>query len=247
MLNEEIHYECEGTPLKGYLAWPDEPIAQKRPAVIVAHAWQGLDEFAKEKARALSNLGYIGFAADLYGHGKHVSKEDAPTLMLPLFLDRTLLQKRIKAAYTTLQKHPLVDSRSIGAIGFCFGGLTVIELLRSGVPIRGAVSFHGLLGDTMGAHKATRAPDQLIQGALLILHGSQDPLVSPADISTLQKELTDKGVDWQMNIYGHTAHAFTNPQAHDHESGLIFNSKVAIRAWHAMELFFEELFFREVT
>lgn len=243
MLTEIIEYQCGQQTCRGYLAKPADAQAAT-PAIVVAHAWRGQDDFSRQKAEALAGLGYIGFAADLYGNGKTATTdEEAFQLMLPLFLDRQLLRARIISAVDTVKSNPLVDAAAVGAIGFCFGGLTVIELLRSGTDIAGAVSFHGLLGTELGEYKAKPLPiAKGIKGSLLILHGHDDPLVSKADIDTAQQELTQAKVDWQMNIYGHAAHAFTNPQAKDVASGLVFNARADRRSWEAMRAFFNDVF-----
>lgn len=237
---EIITYTCDGETFKGFLAIP--AIDKKVPGIVVAHAWKGLDEFARKKAIALAELGYAALAADVYGNGAVAeSDEEAAALMLPLFLDRLLLQRRIRVAYDALCNNPLVDNEKIGAIGFCFGGLTAIELFRSGAPLRGTVSFHAILGNKIGQEKAkTTSIASGIDGKLLILHGHDDPLISAEDISAIQKELTESKIDWQMVIYGNTSHAFTNPEAHDTKHGLIYNADADRRSWRAMRNFFEE-------
>lgn len=246
MKHEKVSYQIDGKFYNGYWVFPatEDITLQQRPAIIVAHAWMGQDSFARQKAEALAELGYIGFVADMYGEGKTASNsEEARHLMLPLFQDRALLQKRICAAFDVVHQHPGVDPSRIGAIGFCFGGLTVIELLRSGADIKGAVSFHGVLGNKVDSIEAkTVSIAKSIKGSLLMLHGSEDPLVSLDDILNIQKELSDAQVDWQMNIYSHTSHAFTNPQMHDKEHGLAFQPLSSERAWWAMIHFFSERF-----
>ncbi len=240
MKEENIIYQAGNLSCNGFLAVPDRP--GRLPGILVAHAWRGQDDFAREKARELAKLGYVALAADVYGGGKCVSDTEAPAMMKPLFLDRALLQERILAALDVLKKHSHVDSTRIGAIGFCFGGLTVIELMRTGVPVQGIVSFHGLLGDSLGESKATPgARAKKIHGSILILHGYEDPLVSPHDIATLQKEFNDAGADWEMNTFGRTAHAFMNPNAQDHTHGLVYNERTAKRAWQDMIEFFNEI------
>lgn len=243
MREEKVRYFIDQEEFLGHIVYPNETQASY-PAILIAHAWRGQDTFARKKAEELAELGYIGFAIDVYGQGKEVeTDEEAQALMLPLFKDRFLLQKRVKAAYETIRFYPGVDVTQIGAIGFCFGGLTVIELLRSGADVKGVVSFHGVLGNQIGDHRARTCPlTQSIKGSLLILHGYEDPLVSLDDILAIQKEMTEAKVDWQMNIYGHTSHAFTNPHAHNTEKGLIFNPQSASRAWQAMGNFFDEIF-----
>jgi dienelactone hydrolase len=214
------------------------------PAVIVAHTWMGQDDFVREKAEALAELGYAGFAADLYGNGTVAATiEEATALMVPLFVDRKLLQERIGAAYEAIRRHPKVDADQIGAIGFCFGGLTVIELLRSGKALNGVVSFHGVLGNQLRDVKANTVPiASSVKGSLLILHGHDDPLVSRRDIKDLEEECEKADIDWQFHAYGHTMHAFTNPEAQDSANGMVFNPKSSARAWQAMRNFFQELF-----
>jgi dienelactone hydrolase len=243
MFEEAVSYKAGDKPFKGYLCH-DKGIANKRPAVIVAHAWYGLDEFARHKAQSLARMGYIAFAADMYGIDKPVENdEDAAKLMLPLFLDRQEMRKRITAAYHTLAKHPLVDSSRIGAIGFCFGGLVVFELMRSGVGAAGVVSFHGLMGYQLKDNVAGKVPmEPGTKGSILFLHGHDDPMVSAQDISDVQLELTQANIDWQMNIYGHTAHAFMNPAAASPGGGKVYQEQSARRAWEAMRNYFNDLF-----
>lgn len=242
MHETNIHYRSGSHEFHGFLA-VEETGPTKKPGILIAHAWKGQDQFARETARDLAKQGYVVLAADLYGQGIAVnSNEEAFALMAPLFVDRLELQNRILAAYDTLKSNPQVDPKRIGAIGFCFGGLTVIELLRSGAKLRGVVSFHGVLGDTMGELRAKPGVrNEEVSGSILILHGHEDPLVSPQDLSNLQQELTNAKADWQLNIYGHTLHAFTNPEAHQSSLGLVYNKRSANRAWLAMQNFFNEV------
>lgn len=240
---EWVEYQLDGKNFRGYLAY-NENTTKPRPTVVVAHAWMGQDAFARQKAELLAELGYVGFAVDIYGDGKCVnSSEDAATLMMPLFIDRDTLRKRIVAGYKTAGEQMMADPAKMGAIGFCFGGLSVIELLRSGVFLKGVVSFHGLLGNALGSTKAHAVPAaQKLHGSLLILHGHKDPLVSKEDIDLAQKEFTKAEIDWQMHIYGKATHAFTNPAADDPESGMMYHPKSEQRALLTMKNFFAEVF-----
>lgn len=242
-MQEKLEYKAGATTCHGVIAY-DKESEQERPGIIVAPAWRGLDAFALKKAEELAQQGYVALAADIYGEGREATNdEEAGNLMLPLFLDRLLLQERVKGAFDAIQKIPLCDKKRIGAIGFCFGGLTVIELLRSGASIRGAVSFHGVLGQQIGGKQANAVPiAKDIHASLLLLHGHEDPLVSNEDIFRMQNEMTQAGVDWQMHIYGHTSHAFTNPNAHDAARGMLYNELSAKRSWQQMQIFFAEIF-----
>lgn len=244
MERKVISYEAGGTRCQGYIAWDNDVTDMSRPVVLVAPAWRGLDAFAKSKADELATLGYVGFAIDVYGEGKTASDDaTAYSLMSPLFCNRALLRERLFAAYDTAAALDCVDSSRIGAIGFCFGGLAAIELLRSGKVLKGVTTFHALLGDKVGELTATSEPSApSLPTHLLVLHGAQDPLVSQQDISAFQKEMTQHRIDWQFHIYGEASHAFTNPEAQDAKSGLLYNPVAAERAWQAMRNFFNEVF-----
>lgn len=238
-MEEKIVYSVGKTKCHGVLYY-DPSIKGKRPAVVVAHAWMGQDAFARQKARDLAALGYVGFAADLFGNGLCVNTpEEAQKLIQPLLKERQLLRDRIVGAYEAIRSHPSVDPNRMGAIGFCFGGITAIELLRSGANLRGVVSFHGVLSDA----NATTVPlAKRLHGSLLMLQGHDDPMVSQADLNHFQKQMTEAGVDWQLHIYGHAQHGFTNPAAADVQRGIIYNSKANERSWQSMRNFFEEVF-----
>lgn len=222
--------------LHGFLAY-DEQSEKPRPAVLVVHDWSGRNEFACEKAEMLAGLGYLGFAIDMFGQGRigtTISEKQA--LIQPLVNDRLLLRERIRAAFDALIAMPEVDDQRIAAIGFCFGGLCVLDLARSGVELRGVVSFHGLL------NKPKELANEEIKAKLLVLHGYDDPMVPPEQVNDFCKEMTEAKVDWQVHMYGHTQHAFANPHAHDLQLGTIYNPKAEGRALQAMRNFLQEIF-----
>lgn len=243
MPSQTLSYSVRDQEMKGFLAY-EELFEGKRPGIIIAHPWRGQDEFVKEKALQFAKMGYVAMAADVYGNGrKALNDEEALSLMLPLFEDRRLLQERIGKAVEIFSNLPHVDKDRIVAIGFCFGGLTVLELLRSGAPVRGIVSFHGLLADVLGEVRAKRPPNAVtIKTSALFLHGADDPMVSQADIRTTLEELDELEVDWQFNSYSQTVHAFTNPLAQDADHGMVYNDRTAKRSWSALENFLKEMF-----
>lgn len=229
-----IDYKDGDTLLEGFLAVPAQKKA-KNPAVIVVHDWSGKNDFSCQKATLLSELGYIGFALDMYGKGKcGETNEEKSALMQPLISDRALLLKRMNAALETVRGMPDVDANKIAVIGFCFGGLCALDLARSGANIAGVVSFHGLL-------KPPAQGTKQIKAKVLALHGFNDPMVPHQEIVAFGKEMTEAGADWQFHIYGNTVHAFMNPLANDPASGLVFNKVIAGRAWLEMTDFFKEI------
>jgi dienelactone hydrolase len=226
----------DNTPLHGFYAY-DDSFSGKRPVVLVAHDWRGRNEFAEKNAQLLAEMGYIGFAIDMYGKGQQgKTKEEKLALMQPLMNDRTLLCERIVAAVHAIESLPQADTSNIAAIGFCFGGLCVLDLARSAADIRGVVSFHGLLGAS-----PLHLP-KLIKAKILALHGQDDPMVPPEQVQCFAEEMTTAQADWQLHIYGNTTHAFMNPQANDPEAGLVYNPQTEKRAWRLAEDFLREIF-----
>ncbi len=239
MHTEQIIYHQGHQELHGYVAYPKDT-KKTKPAVLVAHDWTGRNEFACQKAEMLANIGYIGFAIDMFGHGKlGATVLEKKALIEPLLEDRKLLCSRIHAAFDALHRIDRVDPKQLAAIGFCFGGLCVLDLLRSGADVCGVVSFHGLLGAPSFASHSD------IKAKALILHGFDDPMVSPQEVINFCQEMTASKVDWQVDMYGHTQHAFTNPQAHDTSLGTIYDAKAEKRSLQAMTYFLQEIFAKE--
>lgn len=231
-----LEYKDQGTLLKGFLAY-DDKTAGKRPAVLVAHDWSGCNEFAQNKAKQLAEMGYIGFALDMFGNGITANtKEEKSQLIAPLIEDRGKLLQRIQSALEQIRVNDRVDNSCIAAIGFCFGGLCVLDLARSGADIRGVVSFHGLLFPPTGM------PTAKIKAKVLALHGYEDPMVPPEQVAAFEQEMNAAKVDWQLHVYGNTKHAFSNPLANDQTLGTIYNEIAAKRSWIAMTNFLTEIF-----
>ncbi|SRR5579883_1456261 len=232
---QKIEYHDGDVLLEGFYAY-DDASKDKKPGILVAHDWSGKNTFACRKAEKLAELGYVGFALDMYGKGKTGNtKEEKIALMQPLISDRVKLQKRILAAFETVKKLEPVDSQRIGAIGFCFGGLCVLDLARSGAEVKGIVSFHGLL------HAPEGIATHPIKASILALHGFDDPMVTTEQVMAFGNEMTHAKVDWQLTMYGQAMHAFTNPEAHDPGFGTVYNKRADDRSWIAMKEFFKEV------
>jgi dienelactone hydrolase len=222
--------------LEAFFAF-DDSISTRRPAVLISHAWAGRDEFANDKAKKLAELGYVGFALDMYGKGiVGESREENSKLMQPFIQNRAVLQQRIKAALSAVKLLPWVDDSKIAAMGFCFGGLCVLDLARTGVDIKGVVSFHGLFNAPDNIHNTP------INAKVLALHGYDDPMALPGQLIEFQNEMTKAGADWQVHSYGQTMHAFTNPVANDPNFGTVYKPEADSRSWIAMQNFLTEIF-----
>lgn len=236
VVTREIEYTHRDVVFEGVVA-VDNASERQRPVVLVAHAWAGRDEFAIQKARQLAKLGYVGFALDLYGKGmRGASKEENRALMTPLLEDRLLLQARMDTAVEVVRALPEADPKKVAAIGYCFGGLCVLDLARAGSEVSAVVSFHGLF--TAPNNTAGRK----IKSRVLVLHGYDDPMATPDTMLALASELTEAGADWQIHAYGGTLHAFTNPAAADPEFGTVYSADADKRSWRSMQDFLKDSF-----
>lgn len=233
---EEVKYQHAELSLHGFVAYQGST-SHLRPLVMVFPDWSGRNVFACEKAKMLASLGYIGFAVDMYGQGQiGETTEQKSALMQPLMQDRALMRARLLVHLQKARTLAFVDPEKIAAIGFCFGGLCALDLARSGADLSGVVSFHGLL------HPAEQLETHPISAKVLALHGYDDPMVKPQDVNAFCHEMTQAGADWQVHMYGHTQHAFTNPQAHDLEMGTVYQPIAEARALQTMDNFLSEIF-----
>ena len=233
MKTEVINYQYKDKDYLGYVAYPDKDLA---PLVLIAHTWAGRDSFVEERAKDLADLGYVAMAVDMYGDGKiGNSTEENQSLMTPLVENRDQLKGIINSALSRGKSLQGVDANKVAAIGYCFGGLVVLDLARSGTELNGVVSFHGLL---MGSEIAEVG----INAKILVLHGERDPMVPLDMVDDFQKEMTEANADWQLHSYGNTYHAFTNPDANDPSLGTAFNEDSNNRSWQSMKNFFDEIF-----
>jgi dienelactone hydrolase len=235
--SQAVEYKQGDTVLEGYVAW-DDSVQGKRPGVLVVHDWMGAGPFGNGKCDQLAKLGFVAFAADIYGKGvRPANAQEAGQLAGKYKGDRALLRARAAAALQALRANPLVDPKRIAAIGFCFGGTTAVELARSGAVLAGVVSFHG------GLDSPAPADGKNIKARILALHGADDPYVPAADLAAFEDEMRKSGVDWQLVKYGGAVHAFTNPAAgSDNSKGAAYNERADKRSWAAMQAFFAEIF-----
>lgn len=231
-----VNYRDETVNYQGSFTF-DSRFSGQRPGVLVAHTIRGRSPFEEDKAEQLARLGYASLALDVYGAAEIGSGEDnLRNCMEALLADRAELRRRLTLSLSILKAQPEVDAARTAAIGFCFGGLCVLDLARSGADVAGVVSFHGLLQPPAGLETGQ------VDARVLVLHGWDDPLAKPDSVLALAGELTAAGADWQLHAYGNTVHAFTNPGASDSSRGTVYDAAADRRSWTAMTNFLDELF-----
>jgi dienelactone hydrolase len=238
LVTRTVDYQDEkGTPLQGYVVY-DDASSSPRPGVIIVHDWRGLSDYTKKRADMIAHLGYIAFAADIYGKGVHLnSVPEFSKEMAPYKADRDLYRLRDRAAYDAFIKQPEVDKTRIAAIGYCFGGTGVIEMMRDGLPLLGVVSFHG------GLDARPVTPGKKMTGKVLALCGADDPFEKGSDMAAFEQQMHDNGIDLKVVEYPHAQHAFTDPGVDAlNVPGAKYNAAADKASWQAMKTFLHHLF-----
>lgn len=238
-----ITYFDGAQKLIGELFFDDKTAEKdKKPAIIVFPAFEGRGEFALDYAKKLAENGYITFVADIYGDAQVADTiADCFKLITPFLQDRALVRRRAVLAYETLCAQKNIDTHKVGAIGFCFGGMCVLEIMRNGSLLQAGVSVHGVFGKSS-------LPTHPITGKVLVLHGYADPQVPPTGLSAFADEMAAAGVlDWTFTFFGEAKHSFTDPKTgtfdpvQEKEMGREYNAVVAKRSFNTALSFFDEM------
>jgi dienelactone hydrolase len=233
---ETVEYHVDGVRLVGRL-FHDEHRHLSRPGVLVAPEGLGLSEHTYAIAERLAEAGYMAFAMDYYGDGATLPMEDAMPRIGALMADPETLRARAAAALAVLAANDLCDASELAAIGFCFGGTTVLELARGGADLKAVVGFHSGLASARPEDAAN------IRASVLVCLGADDPVVTEAHRRAFAEEMTKAGVDWRLNLYGGAGHSFTNPAATSlGRAGFAYHRITDERSWRAMIDLFDEVF-----
>ncbi len=244
IVTKPVAYEHAGVKLEGFLAYDDAKVSldKKAPGVLVVPEWWGLTDYAKSRAEQLAKLGYVVFAADMYGAGVTTTDPKKAGELAGQFYGKPLMAERAQAGLDQLLATGLADAARVAAIGYCFGGSTVQALAYTGAPLAGIVSFHGgLIPVPAGAGVRTKAK-------ILMCHGAVDPFVSKEELDAFMKSMNDGKFDYQFISYAGAMHAFTNPGADKLAAAtglpIAYNAAADQRSWVHMRAFFRELFER---
>jgi dienelactone hydrolase len=237
---KDIAYDADGAHMIGYFA-VDDGRPGKRPGVLIAHSGPGLSEHAKGRARALAELGYAAFAMDYHGGGVLLAAGDDIYARINAYMANGGIRLRAQAALDVLSSQQETDVGQLAAIGYCFGGTTVLELARSGAPLAAVVGFHSGLD--------TRRPEDArnVKGKILVCLGSEDPIIPPEQRLAFEREMREGGVDWQMHLFGGAEHSFTDPGIDALAkaagmSGMRYHQPSDERSWRLMRDMFVEVF-----
>lgn len=230
--SEEVRYEVDGNTFLGWIAW-DAAREGARPGVLVVHEWWGHNSYTRERARMLAELGYTGFAIDMFGEGKQASHpEQAMAFVQEAISTAAGAKARFDKAYALLRSHATVDSSAIAAIGYCFGGTVVLEMARAGADLDVVASFHGGLGTDNPAQEG------VMRARVLSCTGADDPMIPQESVAAFGEEMRQAGVEADVIAYPGVVHAFTNPAADSlgraFDMPLAYDAQADAHAWNTL-------------
>lgn len=236
VVSRGISYTAGKTTLNGYIAW-DATAKGKRPGVLLVHEWWGLNDNVREQARRLAKEGYVAFALDMYGAGKHTAHPDsAQAFMQAAMRDMVGMSHRFNAALQQLKQDPNVDSTRIAAIGYCFGGAVVLGMAQTGAPLRAVVSFHGAMPPV------AKVPKGIVTAHILVLAGGADPMVPTSEVDAFAARMKKAGANIEVVKYPGVMHSFTDPDADKSGvKGLKYDAKADTASFQAMLKLFNEV------
>ena len=233
---ETVEYKDGDTTLKGVVTY-DDAVAGKRPGVLVVHEWWGINDYIRDRARQLAGLGYVAFAPDIYGDGFVTADPKVAGQKAGEAKKAGHLRTRGLLGLEQLKKHEKVDPTKVAAIGYCFGGSTVLEIARGGGELNGVVSFHGGLDTDRPAQPGA------VNAKVLVLHGADDAFVPPPQVEAFEKEMKTAKADYEIIAYPGAVHSFTNPEADKLKmDSVAYNASADEKSWQDMKRFFAEIF-----
>lgn len=205
---EPVTYQDGTTTMKGFVVY-DDAVQGKRPGIVMVPEWWGITKHIHNEAQKFAQQGYTAFIADMYGDGKAAdTPKDAGALATSVMKDPKVMEARFNAARTQLAGHPMVDPTRIGAVGYCFGGAVVLNMVRASADLDAVAGFHA----SLGLNTPAPAPGT-VKAKILILNGADDPFVKREEYEVLKKDLDAAKAEYRVIEYPGAVHAFTNPEA----------------------------------
>lgn len=236
---ETVTYATDSTTMKGYIAY-DENATEKRPGILVIHEWWGLNDYVRERADMLAELGYVALAVDMYGDGKQAEHpDDAGKFAGMVMQNMPEATARFNAALELLKSNPNVDIESIAAVGYCFGGSVALSMANAGSDLDAVAVFHsGVALPVM--------PSEKLKAKILVCNGADDPFASPESIATYKKQMDSINANYKYVAYPGAVHAFTSKEAtalgEKFNLPLAYNKEADEKSWEELKTLLKETF-----
>src|SRR5690606_37903134 len=236
---EEVSYSTDSVDMKGYISYNSE-IEGKRPGILVIHEWWGHTDYVRKRADMLAELGYVGFALDMYGDGKSADHpEDAKKYSGMVMQNMDGAKARFDEAYQLLASHPTVDRDKLSAIGYCFGGAVALAMANAGKPLDGIAIFHSSV-------QVAIPPTDKLQARILVQNGADDPMISPESVEAFKNQMDSLNADYEYISYAGAQHGYTNPGATElgqkFDMPISYNLEADTTSWNELKTFLNELY-----
>lgn len=241
IVGKEVSYTLDTLTMKGYMVY-DENAAEKRPGILVVHEWWGHNEYARERATMLAEMGYVAFAIDMYGDGKLAEHPtDAGKFMSQVFATTGAPKGRFEAALTTLKENDKVAADKIGAIGYCFGGSIVLSMANAGLDLDAVAAFHA------GLNLAYWPEVEAVKAKVLVCNGADDPFIKEPGIANFKSKMDSAGADYKYISYDGAVHSFTSKYADGinekfPQMPVAYHAEADSASWEEMKRLFAEAF-----
>ncbi len=235
----EVTYATDSTNLKGYIAF-DENSKEKRPGILIVHEWWGHNDYVRQRADMLAELGYTAIAVDMYGDGKQANHpEDAGKFAMSVFSNLPEAKNRFNAAMDLLKKHESVDGTKIAAIGYCFGGSVALTMANTGADLDAVAAFHSGVALPVG-------PSSDLKARVLVCNGAADTFISPESVTAFKKAMDSIGAKYEYFNYPNVKHSFTSKEAEINGKKfnlpLEYNAEADQKSWASLQAMLGEVF-----
>lgn len=236
---EEVEYQSDTTLMKGYMAW-NEQLTGKVPGIIVIHEWWGHNDYTRERADMLAEMGYVAFAIDMYGEGKQAKHpEEAGKFAGMVMKNMPEAKARFNAAMEVLKSNEQVDPEKIAVIGYCFGGSVALTMANAGADVDAVAAFHSGIALPV-------PPGEDLKARVLVCNGADDPMVTQEDVIAFKAAMDKAGANYEYIAYENAVHAFTSKGADalGEEFGLplAYNEEADRKSWEALRSMLDEVF-----
>ncbi len=235
----EVTYASDSTNLKGYIAY-DENKKDKRPGILIVHEWWGHNDYVRQRADKLAELGYTAIAIDMYGNGKQANHpDDAGKFAMSVMTNLPEAKARFNAAINLLKNQESVDREKIAAIGYCFGGSVALTMANTGADLDAVAAFHsGVALPVM--------PNNNLKARVLICNGADDPFISPESITAFKSAMDSTGIKYEYVSYPGVKHSFTSKEADANgekfKLPLAYDAEADQKSWASLQLLLNDVF-----
>jgi carboxymethylenebutenolidase len=214
LTTSEIKYaSTDGTAIGAYVTRPKGVGAH--PAVVVIHAWSGIDDHTRDVGRRFAKAGYVALVPDLLsrqgGTSSFASREAA--IAAGRKLDNEMITSDLNGAVNYLKGQNFVRTNRVGVTGFCWGGGKALMFTTRSKDIAASVIYYGENPANLEDVKNITVP-------VLGHYGEADERIT-SGVPKLNEAMKKYGKSFDYKIYAGAPHSFNsddNPRSYREEA-----------------------------